>query len=495
MSHDPPAEAPDDNPNATPYTNGTPRPRSLDALPHILRVSPEIALDVLTASKATHDIVAAHLYHNIDVAIALAGTLTPASSMTAALDRPCCPSSREQLKVVSALRNLEYAAYVRVIRFRHPCPTHAPVTAVNDVTRENDRLDAWALARALIMHCPQVQQVTWKTGFGLNDELWTAISNLTSLQRLHLTYPQPHPAIVINPLYPRLTPVLQQFGENCADNVFLAERPIVHAIGREGLALGVAWEGLEELSLEGLSVQGAWTIASHLELLAEQHDSHQPPRLHTLSLATHFLDLRLCRAVANFGSLGSLKHVTLSTTGTKLNAECLKDLLTGCSALESLKLTDIEGRLDKNTWGMIESWPPTLTSLVLEIRENGSRHSWVMNHISSIAEVPVGQLKRFVVKRVVHPIATLPFPPLGVIVPQPDATHNKEPIPYELLELIRNGGDLLEDLCLDWWDISGLAFEAILLACPRLRRLQVSIRATVLDIVGAFVGSADGRLA
>jgi hypothetical protein len=151
--------------------------------------------------------------------------------------------------------------------------------------------------------------------------------------------------------------VLQQLGPKGSENGYPTEDLGVRAIGREGLALGPAWEDLEELHIEGLSSQGvsrrsshcsspqAWTIGSHLELLADLHDSHQPPRLHTLSLSTHFLDLRLCRAVAKFGSLRSLKHLTLSTTGTKFSAECLNHLLSGCSVLESLKLTDIEGEL------------------------------------------------------------------------------------------------------------------------------------------------------
>ncbi|BEI94514.1 uncharacterized protein CcaverHIS019_0700860 [Cutaneotrichosporon cavernicola] len=484
MPRDMPSEGPNDRPNGTRISNGHSHTGSLDVLAHVLRVRPGVALDVLTLSKAAHKIAAAHLYHDLDVEIALAGTLGQASGGSDALQRACCPAPRQRLKVFSALRSFKYASYVRVLRFRHPCPTHAPSAAINDVTRESDRIEAWALASPLIAHCPLVEQVTWETGFGVNDELWTTISELKHLRRLHLTYPPPHPANATPSQYPRLTPVLQQVGPRGGENGFPVENLEARAIGREGLALGTAWEDLEELRLEGLSMQGAWTIASHLELLAELHDSHQPPRLHTLSLSTHFLDLRLCRAVANFGSLRSLKHITLSTTGTKLNAECLKDLLNECSVLQSLKLTDIEGRLDKNTWGMIGCWPSTFNSLELEIPENGSRHSWVVNHLSSIAEVPVGQLKRFVVRRVVHPIAILPFPPMGVLVPQPDATHKKDPIPSDLLDLVRNEGALLEDLCLDWWDISGPAMEAILLECPRLRKLQVSVRATVLDIIG-----------
>lgn len=228
-------------------------------------------------------------------------------------------------------------------------------------------------------------------------------------------------------------------------------------------------------------------------------DSH-PHRLHTLSLATHFLDSRLCKAVANFGALRTLKHITLSTTGTKLNAECLKDVLRGCAVLESLKLSDVEGelqpcrtvltagRLDKNTWGMIDTWPTSLNSLEIELTETGTHHSWVLKHLFSIAEVPICQLKRFAVRRLLHPVANLPFPPPHVLVPPQLASHKTEPIPSELLDLIRSEGDLLEDLCLDWWEISGLALEAILLTCPRLRKLQVAVKATVLEIVSSLAG-------
>lgn len=76
-----------------------------------------------------------------------------------------------------------------------------------------------------------------------------------------------------------------------------------------------------------------------------------------------------------FGGLGSLKHLTLATSGTKLNAECLRVLLAGCTALESLHLNDVEGRLDKNTWNLIDCWPQCLTSLVIDISEAGPHHS------------------------------------------------------------------------------------------------------------------------
>jgi hypothetical protein len=82
-------------------------PLTPDALPHILRACPDVALPLLTASRAAHKIVAAHLYRELDVEVALAGTLGQLSGGDNALQRPCCPGPREQLKVFTALR---YAA-------------------------------------------------------------------------------------------------------------------------------------------------------------------------------------------------------------------------------------------------------------------------------------------------------------------------------------------------------------------------------------------------
>lgn len=108
--------------------------------------------------------------------------------------------------------------------------------------------------------------------------------------------------------------------------------------------------------------------------MASVADIH-PPKLHTLSLSTHFADLRLCESIAQFGSLGSLRHITLGTTGTKLNAECVKVLIEESTALKSLHLNDVEGRLDKNTWADIDKWPASFETLVIDIAETGSHHS------------------------------------------------------------------------------------------------------------------------
>lgn len=43
---------------------------------------------------------------------------------------------------------------------------------------------------------------------------------------------------------------------------------------------------------------------------------------------------------------------------------------------------------------------------------------------------------------------------------------------------------MLEDLCIDWWEMSQSDLEAILTNCPRLRCLQVAASTSILEIIG-----------
>lgn len=85
-----------------------------------------------------------------------------------------------------------------------------------------------------------------------------ALSQLKGLRGLSLTFPPLHPAHVTAtpPLHPRLTPALQQVVPRGYENGMPNSDIGVRAIGHEGLALGGAWENLETLKLEGLSLQG-----------------------------------------------------------------------------------------------------------------------------------------------------------------------------------------------------------------------------------------------
>lgn len=68
-------------------------------------------------------------------------------------------------------------------------------------------------------------------------------------------------------------------------------------------------------------------------------------RLVSLDLSTHFLDNGLLSSIGLYGSLGSLKHLALATTGTRLTADTLQGVMEECTALESFVLNDGEGMI------------------------------------------------------------------------------------------------------------------------------------------------------
>jgi hypothetical protein len=85
-------------------------------------------------------------------------------------------------------------------------------------------------------------------------------------------------------------------------------------------------------------------------------------RITSLDLSTHFLDPTLLASIGRYGGLGSLKHLTLGTTGTRLTADGLQAALEGCTALESFTLKDGEGKFNL-------SFP--VTTIKLTIRPAG----------------------------------------------------------------------------------------------------------------------------
>ena len=103
-----------------------------------------------------------------------------------------------------------------------------------------------------------------------------AISTLPVLQRLTLSHPSPHPAEDVNhPVsYPRITPGVQLLALPGMDSASLGQevkdakdhatrlsaeirfRQAPQAVGMGGSGLGLGWENLEELELNGLSLIG-----------------------------------------------------------------------------------------------------------------------------------------------------------------------------------------------------------------------------------------------
>lgn len=215
----------------------------------------------------------------------------------------------------------------------------------------------------------------------------------------------------------------------------------------------------------------------------------------SLDLSTHFLDNGLLSSIGQYGSLGSLKHLALSTTGTRLTADTLQGVMEGCIALESFVLNDgegmsrqqcglIEGRLDKTTWSQIDTWPSNLRSFTIEIDESAPHHSWVLHHLSSIHHLPFSQFDTFRVKRLVHPIALLPFPPVNASVPKIQKGHEAEAVPQALLDAIIDGEEIkMRDLCLDWWEMGPNELDGLVKGCTGLARLRVGITFPVVKLV------------
>jgi hypothetical protein len=90
------------------------------------------------------------------------------------------------------------------------------------------------------------------------------------------------------------------------------------------------------------------------------------------------------------------------------------------------------------------------------------------------------------VRRIVHPIATLPYPPRTVAVPPRLATHIPGEIPDDLLEALCDDGSELEELCLDWWEFTPTQLEQLVTHCTGLRKLQIAVKASLMDIVSTL---------
>jgi hypothetical protein len=57
----------------------------------------------------------------------------------------------------------------------------------------------------------------------------------------------------------------------------------------------------------------------------------------------------------------------------------------------------------------------------------------------------------------------------------------------ELFDSILKDGAGLEELCLDWWDLEACKLEALLKALPTVRCLRLSVRESMLKLVGYTV--------
>ena len=143
-----------------------------------------------------------------------------------------------------------------------------------------------------------------------------------------------------------------------------------------------------------------------------------------------------------------------------------------------------KGRLDKTTWSQIDTWPVNLRSFTIEIDELAPHHSWVLHHLASIHHLPFSQFDTFQVKRLVHPTALLPFPPVNASVPKVQKGHEPEAVPPLLLEAIVDGEEMkMRVLCLDWWEMGPNELDGLVKGCTGLLKLRVGITFPIVKLV------------
>lgn len=275
------------------------------------------------------------------------------------------------ITIVLIRRHPHLAKHIKILVFKHPPPSRIQkYRDVDAAERDSERMQVWNLAALLLGLCIKVEALDWQLCYGIQGELWTvgtrlvsraeadeqAISLAGTLRKLVLDYPDlsDYPCITTTN-FARVSPELQAIESE-------SENPLYSTVAGDSKSwtLGAGWQGLELMKLAGLSQNGvscqslhqlgdtaeaqAKTLSNHL-----QHFITAPAegraRMTSLDLSTHFLDLALLTSIGQYGALGSLKHLTLATSGTRLTADGVQAALEGCVALESFTLKDGEGKL------------------------------------------------------------------------------------------------------------------------------------------------------
>nr|XP_018267193.1 uncharacterized protein I303_01178 [Kwoniella dejecticola CBS 10117]OBR89351.1 hypothetical protein I303_01178 [Kwoniella dejecticola CBS 10117] len=447
-----------------------------DLFKELLRLRPELLHVLLNSGNASLRNQA------LQVAFTTLDIELPAELSEAAL--------RVHPKIIALLRQ-HLGTHTKILRFYHASSreNHLKVSTDYLPDIENEpRIAVWNLAADIIRCCPNLQHLEWNTSFGIGGGLWEAsspkaIGSLTKLTRLYITHPPLHPAYSASAQAgtpsPRITPRLQllvpptPFSESAQEIDAAKPPPLGSVIGNGGWGLGFGWENLEELKIGPLSETGVRTtqqLKNTALISSEGQDSRN-----------------------KIGALGTLTHIELSTTGTRLTAECLDIIISGCTSLESLKLDSVDGHLSKETWSSIGEWPQSFRSMEIVIPEGTKRFSWVLDHLDSIHCLPFAQMQHFSLRRITHPVHLLPFPPANApsmpVIPT-DMTFR--PIPDDLLQAIIENGSRLQNLCLTWWEMSQDNYLAILTNCKQLRKLEVALAgpvASAINIPNSFGNS------
>lgn len=148
---------------------------------------------------------------------------------------------------------------------------------------ERERSEIWEFAAGLVRQCGHLEELVWETALGVGGDLWEvsvlpkstrldrirnvtqaaqAVSQQGSLRRLVIIPPPLHPTLDAagSRNLPRITPELQcirgELDLQIRDDDGATPTARRAICGGDGLGLGTGWDGLEELTLSGLSQAG-----------------------------------------------------------------------------------------------------------------------------------------------------------------------------------------------------------------------------------------------
>lgn len=206
------------------------------------------------------------------------------------------------------------------------------------------------------------------------------------------------------------------------------------------------------LHLHSLSQAGARALGTLLSKLGDNSSIEE------LSLDFLWLDDALCDRIVQASK--KLQRLCLSTSGTKLTDRGVLAVLE-IDSLEELKLQEVEGRLSKRLWQKAH-FPATLTRFSVDISEVGPHHSWISDHLASLAQVSFSSLTTLRIARTIHSFDC-----------KLDDIATLQTLPSDFTISLKEAKALRVLEC-DWWAWPAERLKDAVDSCSRLEVLRVA---------------------
>ncbi|CAG7850512.1 SubName: Full=Uncharacterized protein {ECO:0000313/EMBL:CCA67586.1} [Serendipita indica DSM 11827] len=219
------------------------------------------------------------------------------------------------------------------------------------------------------------------------------------------------------------------------------------------LPLLASQHALSTLKVSRLSHAGAQSLAQFMSELDEES------MLEEVSIDTNWMDEALCELLGR--ACSKARRLEIGSDGIRFNDKCLLTLLPLCENLTEFTLGNVQGKLSKELWRKMASYPP-LQKIRVNISEGLVQHSWSIDHLSSLHDFPFGHLTHLSVKRI--------FAPMIYRVHQ---VASMQPVPPAFAQAVASA-TTLEKLECDWWSWKPDTLRLPLEQCKLLQTLTVA---------------------